>query len=140
MTYLSANPFSLLPKELCSEIPLICNEIINNREKAIIYSHLYGLAGDWFIAAISSDRKTAYGYKDIKVEEEWDLAEWFPNQKGWGDISIDNLQELVKKKFLQEKDIRFLISRDLDWVPQVFSEITTFESTLKYPGTQNRNR
>ena len=49
---------------------------------------------------------------------------------------LDNMEIFKSTK----KDIRFLISRDLDWVPQVFSEITTFESTLKYPGTQNRNR
>ncbi len=140
MSSLNSNPLNLLPKEAYINIPVINNQILNDREKAIVYAHLYGLVGDWFITGVANDGKTAYGYKDIRVEAEWELDEWFTNQKGWGEIPIANLQELVNKKLIQEKDIRFLISRDLDWITQPFLEIQAFESTLKYPGTHNRNR
>jgi hypothetical protein len=44
----------------------------------------------------------------------------------------------VNEKFLKEKDIRFLITRDLFWEPTKFSEINIKQNTLLYPGTTNR--
>ena len=67
------------------------------------------------------------------------MDNWFTNSCKWGDISIKTLQELVNEKFLKEKDIRFLITRDLFWEPKKFSAINLEKSTLFYPGTTDRN-
>ena len=67
------------------------------------------------------------------------MDDWVTNSCKWGDIPIKNLQGLVNEKFLKEKDIRFLITRDLFWEPINFSEINIEQNTLFYPGTTDRN-
>ena len=57
----------------------------------------------------------------------------------WGEVPIKVLQELVNEKFLKEKDIRFLITRDLFWEPIKFSAINIDQNTLFYPGTTDRS-
>ena len=61
------------------------------------------------------------------------------NSSKWGEIPIKQLQCLVNEKFLKEKDIRFLITRDLFWEPIKFSAININQNTLFYPGTTDRS-
>ena len=105
----------------------------------LIYCHLYGVVGDWYLSEISEDREIAFGFKIINSEPVWEMDKWFTNSCEWGMIAIKTLQELVNEKFLKEKDIRFLISRDLFWEPIKFSSIDTDQNTLFYPGTTDRN-
>ena len=67
------------------------------------------------------------------------MDNWLTNSCEWRDISIKTLQELVNQKFLKEKDIRFLITRDLFWEHNKFSTINIDQNTLFYPGTTDRN-
>ena len=104
----------------------------------LIYCHLYGVVGDWYLSQISEDRETAFGFQIINSEPAWEMDNWLTNSSKWGEIPIKLLQELVNEKFLKEKDIRFLITRDLFWEPTKFSEINIKQNTLLYPGTTNR--
>ncbi len=105
----------------------------------LIHCHLYGVVGDWYLSEISEDREMAFGFKIINSEPVWEMDNWLTNSCEWGNIHIKNLQELVNEKFLKDKDIRFLITRDLFWKPIKFSEINIKKNTLFYPGTTNRN-
>ena len=105
----------------------------------LIYCHLYGVVGDWYLSEISEDREMAFGFQIINSEPVWEMDNWLTNSSKWGEISIKQLQKLVNDKFLKEKDIRFLITRDLFWNPTNFSEINTKQNTLIYPGTTDRN-
>ena len=80
----------------------------------------------------------AFGFRIINSEPVWEMDKWIKNSCEWGEISIKELQRLVNEKFLQEKDIRFLITRDLFWEPIKFSEINIEQNTLFYPGTTDR--
>ena len=105
----------------------------------LIYCHLYGVVGDWYLSQISEDREMAFGFKIINSEPVWEMDNWMTNSCEWGEIPMRTLQKLVNEKFLKEKDIRFLITRDLFWKPIKFSEINIEQNTLFYPGTTDRN-
>ncbi len=105
----------------------------------LIFCHLYGVVGDWYLSEISEDREMAFGFQIINSEPVWEMDNWLTNSSKWGEIPIKQLQELVNEKFLKEKDIRFLITRDLFWEPIKFSEINTCQNTLFYPGTTDRS-
>tara|TARA_B100000700_G_C14828018_1_gene753160 strand:- start:444 stop:821 length:378 start_codon:yes stop_codon:yes gene_type:complete len=120
-------------KEVASKIPRI-NSNRESKSDSIIYSHLFGIIGDWYICEISEDLQTAYGFKSVSSEKEWEMDSWIKNGKDWEEFSIKDLQNLVNEKFLKEQDIRFLIVRDIYWDPTKFSSIDTENATLNYPG------
>ena len=132
------NPFVLVPE---STAKLIKSKSSNPKESIndLIYCHLYGVVGDWYLSEISESREIAYGFQIINSEPAWEMDNWLKNSSSWGEIPIKRLQELVNEKFLKEKDIRFLITRDLFWEPIKFSEINIDQNTLFYPGTANRS-
>ena len=138
MTEQNQNPLDLVPASTAK----LMSSISGKRKGSIddlIYCHLYGVVGDWYLSEISADREIAFGFQKINSEPVWEMDNWIPNSSEWGDISIKNLQVLVNEKFLKEKDIRFLITRDLFWEPKKFSEINIEQNTLFYPGTTDRN-
>ena len=136
MKNLNNHSFCLIPKELISTIPTINKAKENpNLNEAIIYAHIFGVIGDWFISGLSEDGKIAFGYQHVEAEEEWEMTSWFTNAKEWGEFSIDNMQNLVNNEFLKEKDIRFLIVRDISWQPKKFADVVINQATLNYPGS-----
>ena len=138
MTVQNQNPLDLVPESLAKSMKTMSGESKGSIED-LIYCHLYGVVGDWYLSEISEDRETAFGFQIINSEPVWEMDNWLTNSCEWRDISIKTLQELVNEKFLKEKDIRFLITRDLFWEPINFSEINIKQNTLVYPGTTNRN-
>ena len=138
MSEQNQNPLILLPESTAKLM-----EVVSGKSKGsdddLIYCHLYGVVGDWYLSEISEDREIAFGFRIINSEPVWEMDNWLTNSCEWGDISINSLQKLVNEKFLKEKDIRFLITRDLFWKPTKFSEINIKQNTLLYPGTTNRN-
>tara|TARA_B100000575_G_C22907923_1_gene527380 strand:- start:293 stop:715 length:423 start_codon:yes stop_codon:yes gene_type:complete len=132
------NPLVLLPESTAKLMNSLSgeNEGSNND---LIYCHLYGVVGDWYLSEISEDREMAFGFQIINSEPAWEMDNWLTNSRKWGEIPIKQLQELVNCKFLKEKDIRFLITRDLFWEPTKFSTINTDQNTLLYPGTTDRS-
>ena len=138
MTEQNQNPLDLLPESTAK----VMKSMSGKKEGSIddlIYCHLYGVVGDWYLSEISENREMAFGFKIINSEPAWEMDNWLTNCCEWGEISIKNLQKLVNEKFLKEKDILFLITRDLFWEPIKFSEINIERNTLLYPGTTNRN-
>ena len=138
MTAQNQNPLDLVPESLAKLMKTKSGESKGSIED-LIYCHLYGVVGDWYLSEISEDRETAFGFQIINSEPVWEMDNWLTNSCEWRDISIKTLQELVNQKFLKEKDIRFLITRDLFWEPINFSKINFEQNTLFYPGTTDRN-
>ena len=138
MTEQNKNPLDLVPESTAKLMRSITGKSKGSNDD-LIYCHLYGVVGDWYLSEISDDREIAFGFKIINSETVWEMDDWITNSCEWGDISIKNLQELVNEKFLKEKDIRFLITRDLFWEPIKFSAINIEQNTLVYPGTNDRN-
>ena len=138
MTEQSQNPLVLVPESIAKSMKSMSCESKGSIDD-LIYCHLYGVVGDWYLSEISEDRQMAFGFKNINSEPVWEMDNWLTNSCEWGDISIKMLQELVNEKFLKEKDIRFLITRDILWEPIHFSAINIQKNTLFYPGTSDRN-
>ena len=138
MTEQNQNPLNLVPESTAKSMKTISGQTQGSIDD-LIYCHLYGVVGDWYLSEISEDREMAFGFRLINSEPVWEMDNWLTNSCEWGDISIKSLQELVDDKFLKEKDIRFLITRDLFWEPKKFSEINIKKNTLLYPGTTDRN-
>ena len=134
----SQNPLDLVPESTANSMKSISGKSEGSIDD-FIFCHLYGVVGDWYLSQISEDREMAFGFKIINSEPVWEMENWMTNSCEWGEIPIRTLQELVNEKFLKEKDIRFLITRDLFWKPIKFSEINIEQNTLFYPGTTDRN-
>tara|TARA_B100001057_G_C22778772_1_gene922742 strand:+ start:524 stop:937 length:414 start_codon:yes stop_codon:yes gene_type:complete len=131
------NPLALVPESTAKLIKSLSGKSKGSVDD-LIYCHLYGVVGDWYLSEISEDREKAFGFQIINSEPVWEMDNWFNNSSKWGEIPIKAMQKLVNEKFLKEKDIRFLITRDLEWEPIKFSEININQNTLLYPGTKNR--
>ncbi|MBW3042544.1 hypothetical protein [Prochlorococcus marinus] len=138
MTEQNQNPLDLVPESIAKLMKSMSGKSKGSIDD-LIYCHLYGVVGDWYLSEISKDREMAFGFQIINSEPAWEMDNWLTNSCEWGEISIKTLQALVKEKFLKEKDIRFLITRDLFWEPMKFSEINIDQNTLFYPGTTDRN-
>ncbi len=132
------NPLDLVPESTAKAMKQISGKT-KGASDDLIYCHLYGVVGDWYLSEISEDRKMAFGFQIINSEPVWEMENWITNSRNWEKIPIKQLQTLVNEKFLKEKDIRFLITRDLFWEPIKFSEINLDQNTLFYPGTTDRN-
>ena len=138
MSEQNQNPLVLIPESTAKLMKSISGKSKGSFDD-LIYCHLYGVVGDWYLSEISEDREKAFGFQIINSEPVWEMDNWLTNSSKWGEIPIKVLQELVNEKFLKEKDIRFLITRDLFWEPIKFSEINIDQNTLFYPGTTNRS-
>ena len=138
MSEQNQNPLILLPESTAKLMEAVSGKSKGSGDD-LIYCHLYGVVGDWYLSEISEDRERAFGFQIINSEPVWEMDNWLTNSTTWGEIPIKLLQELVNEKFLKEKDIRFLITRDLFWEPIKFSEINIDQNTLFYPGTTDRN-
>ena len=132
------NPLVLVPESTAKLMKSISGKSKGSLDD-LIYCHLYGVVGDWYLSEISEDREKAFGFQIINSEPVWEMDNWLTNSSRWGEIPIKVLQELVNEKFLKEKDIRFLITRDLFWQPIKFSAINIEQNTLFYPGTTDRS-
>jgi len=132
------NPLVLIPESTANLMKSISGKSKGSFDD-LIYCHLYGVVGDWYLSEISEDREKAFGFQIINSEPVWEMDNWLTNSSKWGEIPIKVLQELVNEKFLKEKDIRFLITRDLFWEPIKFSAINIDQNTLFYPGTTDRS-
>ena len=138
MTEQKQNPLDLVPESTAKSMKSLSGDKEGSVDQ-LIYCHLYGVVGDWYLSEISEDREMAFGFRIINSEPVWEMDTWLTNTSEWGEIQIKELQELVNEKFLKEKDIRFLITRDLFWEPIKFSEINIDQNTLFYPGTTDRS-
>ena len=138
MSEQNQNPLVLVPESTAKLMKSISGKSKGSFDD-LIYCHLYGVVGDWYLSEISEDREKAFGFQIINSEPAWEMDNWLTNSSEWGEIPIKVLQELVNEKFLKEKDIRFLITRDLFWEPIKFSAINIDQNTLFYPGTTDRS-
>ena len=130
---------TLMPEWLAKTIPVFNDDSIEI-ENPIVYAHLFGVVGDWYITSISEDHTFVRAYINLVPLQEWELDQWFNECSNWQIISIKDLQILVDDKFNKEKDIRFLIARDLYWEPLKLNSIELTTHSLNYPGNTKRVR
>ena len=57
----------------------------------LIYCHLYGVVGDWYISEISVDRKIAFGFQIINSEPVWEMDNWVTKIVKNSYIKVDDL-------------------------------------------------
>lgn len=108
-----SNALSLLPPEIAVTLPRI-GEQDGLGDNAIVHVHLFGAAGDWWITESDPDGHEAFGY--VRFSGMPDCAEL-------GTIWIPEIQELVQRRFLGERDLRFLIESDLHWTSKTLAEV-----------------
>ena len=102
MSEQNQNPLVLVPESTAK----LMKSISGKSKGAIddlIFCHLYGVVGDWYLSEISEDREKAFGFQIINSEPVWEMDNWLTNSSKWGEIPIKGLQELVNEKFLKEK-------------------------------------
>ena len=99
---------ALAPSSLVKDLPRLYAQDGKGME-ATVFLHLFGAIGDFYITEIDEDGDTAFGYTKLAAH---------PDGAELGYISVAELQELVNEKFIQEKDLRYLIERDLHWTPK----------------------
>ena len=105
MTAQNQNPLDLVPESLAKLMKTKSGESKGSIED-LIYCHLYGVVGDWYLSEISDDRETAFGFQIINSEPVWEMDSWVTNSSKWVEIPIKRLQGLVNEKFIKEKEIR----------------------------------
>lgn len=101
---------------------LICSKDLKNTPKLnsqdgvsdpMVFVHLHGLSGDWWLTELSDDGQLGFGY--VRLSAMPDCAEL-------GYISIDELQQ-VTDVYQQTGDLRYQITSDQKWQPTPLSEV-----------------
>lgn len=113
MTNTTSNALNLLPPDIAKALPRLRMQD-GLGDDAIVHVHLFGPAGDWWITECDEAGEEAFGY--VRLASMPDCAEW-------GTIWIPELQDLVNERFIQQRDLRFLIERDLHWTPTTLGAI-----------------
>ena len=101
-----------MPKGLINSIPRLYEQD-GLGKKAIVHVHIFGPVGDFYITEVDEEGETAFGY--IKLSGHPDGAEL-------GYINIDELKDAVNT-FIENKNIKFLLERDLHWKPTTLEEV-----------------
>ena len=93
MTEQNKNPLDLVPESTARLMTALSGKSKGSNDD-LIYCHLYGVVGDWYLSEISEDRQIAFGFKNINSEPVWEMDNWLTNSFTWGEIYIKKLQEL----------------------------------------------
>ena len=101
-----------MPKGLINTIPRLYEQDGLGKQ-AIVHAHIFGPVGDFYITEVDEEGETAFGY--IKLSAHPDGAEL-------GYINIEELKDAVKT-FIKNKNIKFLLERDLHWTPTTLEEV-----------------
>ena len=67
MTEQKQNPLVLLPDSTAKVMKTMTGES-KGSDDALIYCHLYGTVGDWYLSEVSKNNEKAYGFKVINSE------------------------------------------------------------------------
>ena len=103
----------LMPSDLVEKMPRLYTQDGKGKD-AIVYAHLFGPGGDWWLTEVNEDGTEAFGF--VRLAAMPDCAEL-------GYISIAELQELVDSEFIAKKNIRFLIEREQNWEPCTLGDV-----------------
>ena len=103
---------ALAPSSLVKDLPRLYAQDGKGME-ATVFIHLFGAIGDFYITEIDEEGETAFGYTKLSSYPDGEL----------GYISVAELQELVNEKFIQEKNLKYLIERDLFWEPKPLKDV-----------------
>ena len=108
-----SNELVLMPSDLVEKMPRLYTQD-GKGKAAIVYAHLFGPSGDWWLTEVNEDGTEAFGFVRLAV---------MPDCAELGYISITELQELVDSEFIAKKDIRFLIEREKNWEPCTLGDV-----------------
>ncbi len=108
-----SNELVLMPSDLVEKMPRLYTQDGKGTD-AIVYAHLFGPSGDWWLTEVNEDGTEAFGFVRLAV---------MPDCAELGYISITELQELVDSEFIAKKNIRFLIEREQNWEPCTLGDV-----------------
>ena len=101
-----------MPKGLINTIPRLYEQDGLGKQ-AIVHVHIFGPVGDFYITEVDEEGDTAFGYTKLSSYPDGEL----------GYINIEELKDVVKT-FIETKNIKYLLERDLHWKPTTLAEIT----------------
>ena len=87
MSEQNQNPLVLIPESTAKLMKSTSGKSKGSFDD-LIYCHLYGVVGDWYLSEISEDREKAFGFQIINSEPVWEMDNWLTNSSKWGEIPI----------------------------------------------------
>ncbi len=82
MPDLNQNPLDLIPESTAKSMQLISGKT-KGLSDDLIFCHLYGVVGDWYLSEISEDREMAFGFQIINSEPAREIDKWLTNPRSW---------------------------------------------------------
>ncbi len=103
----------LMPESLVKKMPRIYEQD-GKGDAGIVYAHLFGPVGDFWLTEVTEDGTEAFGYTKLAAH---------PDGAELGYLSITELQQLVDTEFIGKRNPRFLIERDMHWTERTLGEV-----------------
>ena len=104
---------ALAPSSLVKDLPRLYAQD-GKGMNATVFLHIFGAIGDFYVTEIDEEGEIAFGYTKLAAH---------PDGAELGYIAVGELQTLLNERFIEGKDLKFLLERDLFWEPKPLKEV-----------------